>query len=63
MAEFMNQKQLSELIGVAESTLEKWRSGEVKQGPAYVKLGRLVRYRPADVNKWLNRQVQGSAAA
>lgn len=60
---FMDQKELSGMTGVAESTLEKWRSGACKQGPPYVKLGRLVRYHRRDVDNWLKAQTRGSAAA
>ena len=42
---------VSRLTGVSSSTLEKWRlTGE---GPPYLKLNRLVRYRSADVDAWL----------
>ncbi|MGE0677782.1 helix-turn-helix transcriptional regulator [Pseudolabrys sp.] len=40
-------------IGVTPSTLTVWRSkGE---GPAYVKLGKAVFYRPSDVQEWISR--------
>jgi Helix-turn-helix domain len=35
----------------SEATLAKWRTQG--QGPAFVKVGRVVVYRGADINKWL----------
>jgi predicted DNA-binding transcriptional regulator AlpA len=52
--------QVSEITGRSISTLEKdrWEGG----GPPYVKMGRLVRYRPADVNDWLAERVRRSTS-
>jgi predicted DNA-binding transcriptional regulator AlpA len=52
--------QVSEIIGRSISTLEKdrWEGG----GPPYVKMGRLVRYRPADVRAWLAERVRRSTS-
>ena len=40
--------------GFSERTLESWRHRG--QGPTYIKAGRLVRYRIADFEHWLERQ-------
>jgi predicted DNA-binding transcriptional regulator AlpA len=52
--------QVSEITGRSISTLEKdrWEGG----GPPYVKMGRLVRYRPADVRAWLSERVRRSTS-
>lgn len=42
-------------IGVPVATLANWRSGGV--GPTYLRVGRHVRYRPADLEVWLERLV------
>lgn len=48
----MTGADLSELLhGIPEKTLSDWRSRGI--GPAFVKIGRHVRYRPTDVEKWL----------
>jgi predicted DNA-binding transcriptional regulator AlpA len=52
--------QVAELTGRAVSTLEKDRL--TGHGPRYVKLGRLVRYRPADVRTWLSERVRRSTS-
>lgn len=41
-------------LGVPEATLAQWRYRSV--GPAYVKVGRHVRYRRADIDAWLDSQ-------
>jgi predicted DNA-binding transcriptional regulator AlpA len=47
-------------LGASISTLEKWRlSGE---GPPYLKLNRLVRYRRADIDDWLAARVVRSTS-
>jgi len=48
---FLTQKRLSELIDVSERTLERWRVEGA--GPAFVKAGRRVLYRPQDLDDWL----------
>lgn len=39
---------------VKEQTLAAWRCH--REGPPFVKVGRLVRYRVADLDEWLNRK-------
>jgi excisionase family DNA binding protein len=39
-------------LGVPVATLANWRSGGV--GPVYLRVGRHVRYRPADLEAWLD---------
>lgn len=48
-------KELAETIGVAEQTLAGWRC--TQKGPSYVKLGKAVFYRLADVQKWIAESV------
>jgi predicted DNA-binding transcriptional regulator AlpA len=50
----------AELI-IPEATLAQWRYRGV--GPAYVKVGKHVRYRRADIDAWLNTQTFGGTAA
>lgn len=49
--ELLTDKQLSEATGVPVSTLRWWRNQG--QGPPYHKLGRTIRYRLVDVERWL----------
>ena len=51
---------LAERIGQTERTLSEWRiRGD---GPAYIRVGRTVRYRPETVDEWLlSREFTGTA--
>ena len=48
------QAALAEKFEIPEATLVHWRYKGI--GPAYLKIGRHVRYRESDVNKWLEAQ-------
>lgn len=50
--EWFTPKQLAEWLGVSEMTLKAWRHFGT-DGPAFTKVGRLVRYRRRDVERWL----------
>ena len=53
--ELLSPADLAALIGVDERTLAVWRAQ--KRGPDFVKLGRAVFYRRADVNTWIELNV------
>ena len=42
-------------LGLAQSTLNKWRC-HGGNGPAYLKLGKAVRYRRTDLDTYLDRR-------
>ncbi len=44
--------EAAEYLGVPVETLAQWRYR--RQGPAYVKLGRRVVYRTADLDAWMD---------
>jgi len=46
---------VSRYLGVPASTLYLWRSQG--KGPPAFKVGKLLRWRPEDVESWLERQV------
>ena len=46
-------KQLADLVGVAVSTLKKWRS--IGCGPPWVRIGRRIFYDLAEVEKWIDQ--------
>ena len=51
----LDEKQLAKRLSCSVALTRKWRAR--KQGPAYIKLGgRLVRYRPADLDIFLAQQ-------
>lgn len=53
--ELMDEAALSAFVGVTMKTLQKWRWQ--RTGPAFVKMGRLIRYRRADVDAWLESRL------
>lgn len=54
--QFYTTEQVSNLIGVQPNTLEIWRHRGI--GPPFVKMGRLVRYKSADLDAWIDRQTR-----
>ena len=48
----LTQKEVKEITGLADSTLEQWRLKG--KGPKFIRLGRLVRYRLSDVNAYIS---------
>ncbi|GIW56733.1 MAG: hypothetical protein KatS3mg082_3137 [Nitrospiraceae bacterium] len=47
----LNERQVADSCAISVLTLRKWR-GEGR-GPRYVKIGTLVRYRPEEVDAWI----------
>jgi predicted DNA-binding transcriptional regulator AlpA len=47
-------------LGIEESTLANWRWNG--RGPRYVRVGRRVRYRLADLAEWLDQQTRRSTS-
>lgn len=56
----VNTKGAASYLGLAESTLEKARVSGT--GPKYLKLGRAVRYRIADLDSWMSDRMVGSTS-
>jgi len=52
--------EASTLIGISKSTLAKLRlKGD---GPNYLKIGKSILYRPADIEGWLDKRTFGSTS-
>jgi predicted DNA-binding transcriptional regulator AlpA len=49
--ELLNIDDLARLTGMSRSGLAKWRASG--SGPAFIKIGRAVRYCRSDVEAWL----------
>jgi predicted DNA-binding transcriptional regulator AlpA len=47
---------VARLLGLSEITLRKWRLQDRREGPPWIKCGKSVRYREADLQAWLSRQ-------
>lgn len=54
MTKLMTINDLSDYLGIPVNTLYQWRSKHY--GPRGVRMGKYVRYRPQDVEAWLNDQ-------
>ena len=51
----MNSKQAAGYVGCSESVLRLWRSQG--QGPRYFRAGKLIRYRRADLDSWIEARL------
>jgi len=51
--DLLTAEQVSTITGLSEETLAQWRSR--KLGISYLKIGRAVRYDPAEVQAYLER--------
>jgi excisionase family DNA binding protein len=60
-APLLTLKQLARLLQVPESTLYSWRTQGI--GPPSLKIGRGIRYRQADVARWLEHQADDKRGA
>jgi excisionase family DNA binding protein len=58
--EWWTTAQLAEYIQVDAETLRHWRYQGI--GPKYAKVGQQVRYRRAEVDRWLAQQERASTA-
>ena len=47
----LDNEAAARFLGVSETTLPRWRWAGT--GPAYLKVGRSIRYRRADLEQWL----------
>jgi len=55
VGEYMTKKECQEYLRISKSSLEKL----VKEGLPRIKLDRKVLFRKVDVDKWLERKIQG----
>lgn len=53
--------QLAEYLEIPETTLKQWRHKGT--GPQWTRVGRHVRYRWPDIDRWLEGQASGRAAS
>lgn len=54
MDRLLTPNEVANALQVPAATLPQWRY--LGRGPRYVKIGRHVRYRPADVEHWIDEQ-------
>lgn len=51
----LNSRQASAYLGCSESVMRLWRSQG--QGPRYFRAGKLIRYRRADLDAWIEARL------
>lgn len=56
----MSVEDVADFLGVPVQSVRKWRY--LGTGPIGLKVGRHVRYRRADVEKWLDQQASAAAS-
>jgi predicted DNA-binding transcriptional regulator AlpA len=58
--ELLSQKQAARLLGLSVRTLERHRVWGT--GPRFCRVGRLIRYRPCDIEAWIAQSLRASTA-
>lgn len=53
----LTTEEVAAWLGIKKCTLEKARSMRLGNYPPYVRIGRVIRYRPADVAQWVQEHV------
>ena len=53
--QYLTEKQVSQATGFSLQTLRNWR--HVSRGPVYCKVGRSVRYRPQDIERYMEQAI------
>ena len=56
----LNEQEVSDLIKIKLKTLQAWRVRG--GGPKFLKLGRCVRYRPGDLQEFIEKQTRNSTS-
>lgn len=60
VSERMNNREAADYLGLKAATLNKWRCHG--DGPPFIKVGRLIRYRKIDLDAFLMRGLRRSTA-
>lgn len=58
MEKLITPQELADMVGVPVGTVYRWN--HVGSGPRPIPVGRHVRYRPQDVERWLEEQSRAS---
>jgi excisionase family DNA binding protein len=59
MQNFLTEKEVAKQINVSLASLRRWRLEQ--RGPRFIKVGALVRYRPEDLEEWMDALPAGGA--
>ena len=58
---FLTEKEVAKQISVSLASLRRWRL--LQRGPRFVKVGALVRYRPEDLEQWMETLPAGGTTS
>jgi predicted DNA-binding transcriptional regulator AlpA len=58
MEALLDTEEAAKVLGIAPGSLRQWRKRGI--GPRHVKVGRFVRYRPAEIERWLESRTRTS---
>ena len=61
VAELVNEREAARILDTKPSTLSVWRSTG-RYGLPFIKIGRKVRYRRADLTAWIESRTRESGA-
>lgn len=61
MSNLLTEDKVADRLNVSLASVRRWRLEH--RGPRFIKVGSLVRYRPEDVESWLEALPTGGAAA
>ena len=53
----LNEHDVARVTGMSVASVRRWRL--LRQGPKYLKLNSAVRYRPEDIQAWLESRPSG----
>lgn len=56
LGSLLSPADVGRLLKIPVGTLANWRSGG--KGPAFIRIGRHVRYRAPDLQRWIDGQVE-----
>ena len=57
----LDDEGLAAILGVTPETVQRWRYGG--HGPRFIRISNRVRYRPVDVQAWLESRPSGGSVA
>ena len=57
----LNEQQAAKMLNLNVASVRNWRLRG--GGPKFIKVGRLVRYRPADIEDWIEKRTFASTSA
>lgn len=60
MAALLTIEDVAAQLGVAVQTIYGWRTRQPIYGPPAIKVGKYLRWKPADVDAWIDAQVPES---